>query len=151
MNMPGIKDGDFKDLPEAFLEDDRLPETLEPVLAFLFSQWGPGLQADVDCFNAWLDTLVDSAPGTLVSHDGRRQVHPHIGRISYAWRDVIIERGSQPHALWHFERARGAAQALSGADRERLDALLERTGGSAMMTLKTQRAITRHDNVLVLA
>lgn len=151
MNMPGLKDGDFKDLAIGFPDDDALPETLEPILAFLFSQWGPGLTADQDCFDAWLDGLESTAKGTLVSHDGRRQVHPHVGRISYAWRDVVMERASQPHALWHFDRSRTAAEALAGADRERLDALLERTGGSAMMALETKRRIARHDNVLVLA
>ena len=151
MNMPGLKDGDFKDVAIGFLEGDALPETLEPILAFLFSQWGPGLRADAERFDAWLDGLEAPDAGTLVSHDGRRQVHPHIGRISYAWRDVVMQRASQPHALWHFERARAAAQALTGADRERLDALLDRTSGNAMMALTTKRKIARHDNVLVLA
>ncbi|CAN1526975.1 Gst Glutathione S-transferase [Caulobacteraceae bacterium] len=151
MNMPGLKDGDFKDLAIGFPEDDALPETLEPILAFLFSQWGPGLKADVACFDAWVDGLEAPDPGTLVSHDGRRQVHPHVGRVSYAWRDVVMQRASQPHALWHFERARTAAPALTGVDRERLDALLERTGGNAMMALTTKRKIARNDNVLVLA
>jgi hypothetical protein len=36
-------------------------------------------------------------------------------------------------------------------DRERLDALLERTGGHGMMALTTKRSIARQDNVLVLA
>jgi glutathione S-transferase len=151
MNMPGLKDGDFKDVAIGFPEGDALPETLEPILAFLFSQWGPGLKADAERFDAWLDGLEAPHAGTLVSHDGRRQVHPHIGRISYAWRDVVIQRASQPHALWHFERSRTAAQALTGVDRDRLDALLERTGGNAMMALTTKRKIARHDNVLVLA
>lgn len=151
MNMPGLKDGDFKDIAIGFPEGDALPETLEPILAFLFSQWGPGLKADAERFDAWLDGLEAPDAGTLVSHDGRRQVHPHIGRISYAWRDVVMQRASQPHALWHFERSRTAAQALTGVDRDRLDALLERTGGNAMMALTTKRKIARHDNVLVLA
>jgi len=151
MNMPGLKDGDFKDVAIGFPEGDALPETLEPILAFLFSQWGPGLKADAEAFDAWLDGLEAPDTGTLVSHDGRRQVHPHIGRISYAWRDVVMQRASQPHALWHFERARTAAQALTGVDREQLDALLERTGGHAMMALTTKRRIARQDNVLVLA
>lgn len=151
MNMPGLRDGDFKDLAVGFPEGDGLPATLEPILAFLFSQWGPGLTADAACFDAWVDSLEESAKGTLVSHDGRRQVHPHIGRISYAWRDVMMERASQPHALWHSDRARSAAAALTGADRQRLDDLLERTGGHAMMALKTKNGIARHDNVLVLA
>jgi hypothetical protein len=62
-----------------------------------------------------------------------------------------MQRASQPHALWHFERARTAAQALTGVDREGLDALLERTCGHGMMALTTKRSIARQDNVLVLA
>ena len=128
-----------------------MPETLEALLALVFAQWGPGLAADTACFNGWLAGLTDAVPGTLVSHDGRRQVHPHVGRISYPWRDVTMERASHPHSLWHFNRARAAAKRLTGADADRLAALLDRTGGSAMMALRTDRAIARKDNVLVLA
>ena len=151
MNCPAIIDTYFDGYPGSFPAGDELPETLEALLALVFAHWGPGLAADTACFNAWLGGLADAAPGTLVSHDGRRQVHPHVGRISYPWRDVIMERASHAHSLWHFGRVRAAAKMDAGTDADRLAALLDRTGGTAMLALTTDREITRKDNVLVLA
>ncbi|MEY4238557.1 MAG: hypothetical protein RL339_1158 [Pseudomonadota bacterium] len=150
MNTPAIADADYPGYLEAFPAGDALPETLEAVLKVAFAQWGPGLAADADCFDRWLASLDDPAPGHMVSHNGARQVHPHVGRISYAWRGVTMERASQPHSLWHFARAQAAAAALDGAAATRLAGLLERTGGTAMMALRTARPIVRENNVLVL-
>lgn len=150
MNSPVIEDTDYPGQAETFPADDALPASLEAVLKVVFAQWGPGLAADAACFDQWLAALDDAAPGTLVSHNGARQVHPHVGRISYPWRGVTMERASHPHSLWHFVRAQAAAAALEGTDAVRLAALLDRTGGTAMMALSTARPIKRENNVLVL-
>lgn len=151
MNTPALVDTDYPAHPDAvFPADDALPETLETVLKVAFAQWGPGLAADAACFNTWLAGLADPAPGTLVSLSGARQVHPHVGRISYPWRGVTMERASHPHSLWHFARAQAAAAALDGAAAARLAGLLDRTGGADMMGTATARAIVRENNVLVL-
>jgi glutathione S-transferase len=151
MNSPQIIDTDYPDYPDSFPADDTLPQTLEALLALVFAHWGPGLSADAACFNGWLAGLETAAPGTMVSHDGGRKVHPHVGWISYPWRDVVMERASHPHSLWHFSRTQALADGLSGSDADRIDRLLDRTGGTAMMALRTDRAIARQDNVLVLA
>lgn len=150
MNTGEIEDPDFPGYGADFPAEDALPETLEAVLKVVFAQWGPGLAADAACFDKWVSSLQDPAPGQLVSHNGARQVHPHVGRISYAWRGVTMERGSQPHSLWHFARAQAAAAALTGKDVARLADLLDRTGGAAMMAIATTRPIRRENNVLVL-
>lgn len=151
MNTPGIADPDFPHVPESWPADDAVPETLEAVLKVAFAQWGPGIAADAAQFDAWVAGLEDAAPGTAVSHDGKRQVHPHVGRIEYPWRDVTMRRASHPHSLWHLARAQDAAAALSGEDAARLAALLERTGGSETMARRTCRQIVRANNILVLA
>jgi glutathione S-transferase len=151
MNVAEIVDHDYADPGGDYPADDAIPETLEEVLRLAFADWGPGLAADAAQFGRWLGTLADPAPGTLVSHDGARQVHPHVGMIEYPWRGVTLRRASQPHSLWHFARAQALAADLDAAARTRLDALLQRTGGSATMALTTARPITRQDNVLVLA
>ena len=61
-----------------------------------------------------------------------------------------MRRGSHPHSLWHFARAQAAAAALDDAAKARLDALLARTGGAAMMAIATAWPIVRENNVLVL-
>ena len=150
MNVAEIADSDYADTSTSYPANDAIPETLEALLAAVFAHWGPGLLEDAAQFGRWLDGLDDPAPGTLVSHDGSRSVHPHVGRIDYAWRGVTMRRGSHPHSLWHFARAQAAAAALEGEARARLDALLERTGGAAVMAISTARPILRQNNVLLL-
>ena len=150
MNVAEIQDFDYADPGGDYPPNDAIPETLEAVLSLVFAHWGPGLSADAAQFDRWLAGLADPAPGTLVSQGGERQVHPNVGMIVYPWRDVTMRRASHPHSLWHFARAQAAAAALEGEAKSRLDALLERTGGSAMMALTTARPITRENNVLVL-
>jgi glutathione S-transferase len=150
MNRAEIPDRDYADPGGAFPDNDAIPETLEAVLKVIFAQWGPGLTEDAAHFDRWVTGLADPAPGTLVSLDGTRQVHPHIGRISYPWRGITMERASHPHSLWHMSRAQNSARALSDDTAIRLASLLERTGGTAMMAITTNRAITRSNNVLVL-
>lgn len=151
MNTAAIPDSDYAETSGAFPADDAIPESLIGVLRVAFAQWGPGLAADAAQFDRWLAGLEDASAGTLVSHDGERQVHPHVGRISYAWRGVTMERGSQPHSLWHLAQAQALAKKLSPAAADALAALLERVGGTDVMAISTARAITRSDNVLVLA
>lgn len=150
MNVPAIPDSDYPDPGGSWPADDAIPESLEAVLRIAFAQWGPGLAADAAQFDSWVAGLADPAPGTLVSHDGARQVHPHVGAVAYPWRGVELRRKSHPHSLWHFARAQAAARALDGAAGQRLSALLDRTGGHTMMALATTRAIGRENNVLVL-
>ena len=151
MNNPAIADSDYADTSGTFPADDAIPESLEAVLQVAFAQWGPGLAADAAQFDRWLENLGDAPAGTLVSHDGQRQVHPHVGRVNYPWRGVTMERASQPHSLWHLARAQTLAKALPAAETAALAALLERTSGTAVMAIRTARAITRAENVLVLA
>lgn len=151
MNRTETIDGEFANYEYDFPIDDHIPPTLEAILAILFAHWTPGFVEDTTCFNAWVNSLPDPAPGTLISHDGSRKVHPTLGWIRYPWRDVVMERASNPHALWHFSRAQDLAYALKGTDADRFDQLLDRIGGKGMLASRTVRALTRRDNVLVLA
>ena len=150
MNNPALADSDYPDEPDGFPDEDTLPASLNAVIACAIAQWTPGLTADADCFNRWLAGFDAPEPGALVSHDGRRQVHPHVGRVSYPWRGITMERASHPHSLWHFARSQKAAQALTGNDASRLDSLLESVGGKKLFALHLDHEITRKNNVLVL-
>lgn len=151
MNSPAIIDSDYADDSGAYPSDNAIPASLEDVLRVAFSHWAPGLAADAAQFEQWLASLGDAPSGTLVSHDGKRQVHPHVGRVSYAWRGVTMERASQPHSLWHLARAQALADRLPESDAHALQALLARTGGAEVMAIRTTRPIKRSENVLVLA
>jgi glutathione S-transferase len=150
MNVAEIADTEYPQTT-CYPEGDVVPETLQAVLRTAFGQWQAGIIADAACFNQWVAGLDHAAVGTVISFNQKRQVHPHVGKVEYDWREITMKRASHIHSLWHLARAQDAALALNGQDAVRLAALLEQTGGQAVMTLTTNRRIVRENNVLVLA
>ncbi len=150
MNLPDALDGEFPDSSGDDLPDDALPDTLKPLLALTFRDWGPELQAIAAQFDQWVGAKQEPAAGMLVSDTGERRLHPSLGRISFELRGCTIRCHGMPQALWHFERASSLARTLAGAARERFDALIRETGGAALMAMRIARPIVRRDNVLVV-
>jgi glutathione S-transferase len=151
MNLACIGDGEFPDVPEAHPASDEIPATLEAVLRLVFQDWGAQLLADAAAYDAWIAGDPGMAAGTMVSASGERKVHPSLGPIEYDWRGCPIRRASSPHGLWHFDKAAAYARALTGEARSRFDALVHRTGGERVMSIRLPRPMTRRDYVLVLA
>jgi hypothetical protein len=147
MNLAAISDGEFADQSAAYLADDEIPATLEPLLRLIFADWGPGLAADADCFNAW---AVAQPPDQLVSVDGKRRVHPNLGPVEYRWRGITVRRASAPHGLFLFMKAADFARGLSGHAAARLSGLMQRTGGTEMVALALSRPMLRKDYALVV-
>jgi len=151
MNLANNFDGEFFDIAQDWLPDDRIPETLEPVLRLLFQDWGAQLLAEASFVNAWLESNGDLPAGTMVSAEGEHKVHPTLGLIEYPWRGITMQRASQPHGLWRFEKIAAEAGALQGDARQRFDALAARLGGTQVMHIALQRPMIRKGYALVLA
>ena len=151
MNLAGVADGEFPDCPETYPADDVLPPTLEPILRLLFQDWGAQLMADAQRYNEWIAADPSRPAGTMVSTDIERKTHPSIGPIEYSWRGVTVQRASAPHGLWHFDKAAAYARALTGDAKACFDALVGRTGGERVMSIRLARPMVRDDYVLVVA
>lgn len=150
MNLPDLVDGEFPDSGDDYLPGDDLPETLKPLLALIFRDWGPELLAIAAQYNHWIGANPQLAAGALISVAGERKVHPTLGAIEFTLRSRTIRCASMPQALWHFERASSPARALTGTARERFAALVSEAGGEKLMTMRLARPIMRKDNVLVV-
>ena len=150
MNSPGWQDPEFAAVAPEWPADDAVPASLEPVLEVMFRDWAPELEANAACYAAWIDAEPDRPSGTPVSLANERKVHPTLGPIEYRWRGVPVRRASSPHGLWHFELAALRARGLQGADRDRLDALLARTGGERALGVRLPRPLAIQDYLLVL-
>jgi glutathione S-transferase len=150
MNRSGVRDGEFFECAEDYPADDAVPASLEPVLSVMFAHWAPGLLAEAQAFNAWCAEKSDAPAGTPVSADERARIHPTTGPIEYAWRGVTMKRASAPHVLWMVQRALDHVAAMDAGARQRLDALMARTGGAAITAVRLDRRLARTDNVLVL-
>jgi glutathione S-transferase len=150
MQLPNKPDGEYAPHIADWMPDDAIPDTLEPLLALVFKDWGPQLIADISIYRQWLDAHPEVQAGQLINFNESHMVHPTLGSVSYTWRGVQVQRASAVHGLWLFQSAQDAAQALSTDAGRKWEALLQRTGGQAVMDLTLPRAMTRLNNVLVL-
>ena len=151
MNAPGFFDGEFPDVEPSYVLDDAIPETLEPLLAQIFEDWGPELLANAERFNAWVAEHPSLKAGDLVSLHGDRRLHPSVGEIEFMLRGTWIRCASTPHALWHAEKALQRARALSGPAKSRFAALIRRNAGERVMGMTLSRRLERNNYALTIA
>lgn len=150
MNLSGFFDGEFADVDPSYPSGDTIPETLEPLLAFIFSDWGPELNAVADRYNEWIAQNPSLKPGAFVSATGERMLHPNVGSIRFALRGTRVTCAGRVHGLWHFGKAAAYARTLTGDPRSRLDALVRRAGGERVMGMTLARPLERENFVLVV-
>jgi len=150
MNLPGFFDGEFADVEPNYPSGDAIPQTLLPLLAFIFSDWGPELHAIADRYNGWSEQNPSLKPGAVVSATGERMLHPNLGAIGFELRGTTVTCAGWVHALWHFGKAAAYARTLTGDARARLDALTRQTGGERVMGMTLARPLRRENFVLVV-
>jgi len=150
MNQPDIFDGEFPEMEACYPADDAIPQTIEPLMAHIFKDWGPELLANAERYNDWVAAHPSLQPGELVSAQRERQLHPTVGDISYSLRGRNIRSAGAPQALWHFDKALRRAGALSGAARAQFEKLIKRTGGERVMAITLARPLKREQYVLVV-
>jgi glutathione S-transferase len=150
MQLPNTPDGEYVPHDADWLSDDAIPNTLEPVLALVFKDWGPQLGADIASYQQWLDAHPQMQAGDLINANDKHMVHPTLGMVSFVWRGVQVQRASAVHGLWLFQTAQDTALAMSSDAGQNLAGLLKRTRGQEVMALCLPRAMERRNNLLVL-
>jgi glutathione S-transferase len=121
-----------------FLADDRIPESLLPVLQTQCTEQLPDVLDVIAHNEAWLDANPGgSIPRALGMHtfttggcEGKRYIHSY--------------------AQWMFQRALDHYRALSGEDRARADALLQAVGGYDAFQVELKYHVARQPGQLEL-
>lgn len=147
MNLANGNDGEFPECTGEWLGDDAIPATLEPVLAYIFADWGPQWLADAALFNDW---SAGHATGALVEVRNERKVHQTLGMVTAPMHGTAMTRASSPNGLFLLDKALRAQAALAGDASAQWQALLARTGGESVMALSLPRHMKRQDYSLVL-
>jgi glutathione S-transferase len=150
MNQPGFFDGEFPEMNEDYLPGDAIPETLEPLLALIFKDWGAELLATAEEYNAWVRQQPALRPGAIVSAGGERALHASIGIIRFELRGTAVSGAAKIHGLWHFNKAAAQARTLTGTARAQFDALVRQTGGERVMAITLARPLKRENCVVVV-
>lgn len=125
----------------SFLSDDRVPETLLPILRRMFNEQVPVLLKTVESIRVWADSNTDGRP-----------LPRALGTHSYTLEGVEAQRAIFPYQVWMWQRPYDHVRGLRAAERAGVAALLDRLpGASEAFSLPIPRRVRRLDNKLVLA
>jgi len=149
----GLEDGEFVGLANEFPANDAIPETLIPFVEYLFRDCGPQVQGMIDTFNAWVESEPEHEAGSLVQADPDAPVgaHPRLGEFDFVLRGVPIHSQAFSNVVYHFQRTLDVVTELDEPGKSDFDALMARTGGSALMSAKLARRINSEYYCFLLA
>ena len=151
MNEAGFVDGEFPDLAPEYLPHDELPETLQPVLAYLFSDCAPEIMGMISTYNAWIEANPQLATGTAIQGDpDAAGAHPILGSFRYELKGVQFHRKVFSDALYHFQRVLDVVAGLDGEGRARFDEIVNRAGGGELLAARLARRIKSENYRFVL-
>jgi glutathione S-transferase len=142
MNEAGIVDGEFSDIAPEYPADDTLPDTLLSVLRYFFAENEAEILGTVASFNTWCDAKLELKSGTPLRTDpDTLSAHPMLGEFSFENRGATFKMQTMASVLYTFQRALDEINKLDGADRERFDLTIGKTGGAAVVDAKLRHRI----------
>lgn len=146
MNAPDQDAGEYGAPPETLFAEDAVPETLKALLRFVAEDYLPEVEAYVAFADAWLAERPDITPGT---NGLPRPQDRGIGQVSFDWRGVRITAAVMPYRLYLLQKVQDVVDAAEGADRAAMQALLDETGLSPLLTLRPRRRVERQGHLEV--
>ncbi len=121
----------------AFLPNDEVPTSLNPILAHIFSEHFPILADTVQRVEQWLTNNPD-----------KKYVSRAIGEHAFTIGDVTSKRLVFPYSQWMLQRPLDCYQAITGETRKEVDAWLDSVSGREAMQIGIKRRLTRKNNRL---
>lgn len=116
-----------------FLPDDRIPNTLLPVLRRMMREQMPDLQTTVHSLEQWISR-----------HPGEQEVPRSVSMQPFQLEGSQGMRTAKPYSLWMLQRVRDAWRELDHAHPGNLDAFLEQIDGKAFRDFRDPPRLERH-------
>ena len=139
-----------QDVPEffnagtEFIDDDEVPESLMAVLRILAEDFVPETLAAADAINGWLTANKPEAGAPAVG-----RLAQAAGTATFAVRGETIEALAQPHRFYLLQRVQDDYASLSETEKAAVDAVLSKSGMTAILDAALNRRIERADNLEV--
>ena len=146
MNAPDRDCGEYGDITMDLFKDDGVPESLKNLLRFIAEDYLPEIEAFVGFTNDWLKAHSDIKPGT--SGLPRRQDRV-IGQVEFIWRDHPVRVAVIPYRLHLLQKIQAVVDQASRSEQDRMYMLLNETGLSKLLELRTTRRVVRKNHLEV--
>jgi glutathione S-transferase len=146
MNRADHDAGEYSDVPEDLFADDAVPETLKALLRFVAEDYLPEIRAFVQYTNEWLA----ARPGLVAGTNGLDRIQDRvIGTTGFSWRGHELRVAVMPYRLYLLQKVQDVADRAPPAARAAIDALLQETGLSDLLALRTTRRVIRANHLEV--
>lgn len=144
MNTPEIVSPEFSQMPEAYLANDEVPETILQLLRMCLTDVGQQILTSAELFNTWVRANPEHPGGTPISEEGIDE--PSVGRFTARLRGVDIATGAAVYPLWVLQRCLDWFHTLGEAEQQSCRTLLKARGGDELLSIQLERRITRVQN-----
>ena len=121
MNQPLPRSG-------AFLSNDQIPVTLEPIFRTMFREFLPLLEATLHEVNA---AIPQRAPGQPLPRG--------LGKIEFPMGNGVYRRAAMPYVLWMTQRLLDVYHGMNAADQASVRNWLQELGGERLLRLELPR------------
>ena len=148
MNSPAISSPEHADIPDAYLENDDIPDSTRDFLALCVSQVSHNLLESVELYNKWA-AASELKPGEHLGEEGRHE--PVVARFEGMLRGVPSQESVQSYNIWAIQRFLDWRDSLDREQRAACEALLEGPGGAELMQLHIERRLTRQGPYMAFA
>lgn len=148
MNTPEIASPEFSDMPEEYLSDDEIPQSVQALLRLCLADVGESLVTSADRFNAWVAANPDRASGSPISDHGVDE--PSVDRFSATLRGVEMATGAAVYPLWVLQRGLDWFDTLAESEQRACRALLRACGSDELLSIRLARRLTRVQNRMAL-
>jgi len=146
MNASGQDAGEYGAPPETLFADDGIPQTLKALLAFIAEDYLPEVEAYVGYTRTWLANHPSLETGT---NGMPRPQDRGIGRMDFLWLGHNVSVNVMPYRIYLLQKVQAVFDLAAPEARTAMQALLDETGLSKLLTLRTQRQVVRHNNLEV--
>lgn len=137
----------------AFLPDDKIPDTLVPLIKMMTGDFMPEVAGTMDFLTDWLEHNGPVAPGTPVM-DHRLislGILDPIGHHRVPLRGVTLDLAVRHYVQWMFQRVQDCYLSMDAPARKHAADILGGTGILTYLETPVKRRIERVDNVEVFA
>ena len=139
MRNPSADMVEFIGYDEALLGADAIPDTLKTLLRRVASDYLPEIEAMVAFSNDWLAENQPQAQEIV----GGASLGRGIGMCQFDWRGQTVSAIVMPYRIFMLQRIQDAYDGLDATGKQAVDALLDETGLSAIMTTRCTRRVER--------
>jgi glutathione S-transferase len=146
MNVGDAGMAEFPDLPQAFLANDAVPESLITILQLMAQDYMPELLGIVANVEDWLQAHPEVQSGSVVpaSTAGMGTASP-LGTHTILFRGVEVTLVIKHYALWMLGRVQNHYDQLASDERMLADEILSRTGLAPLIGARTSLRIERRE------